>query len=115
MDDEDQIQDPVYIEYQDGRIYKYNPNDPVDEEALANNRSIQCLMCHQCHPKMSVEYFTGQHDGQRYPVYLCLRAVERQRAEEDIDPDESVFDMSRFFAARITPPSRSMQESSPPY
>ena len=117
MDDEDQIQDLVYIEYQDGRIYKYNPNDPVDEEALANNRSIQCLMCHRCHPKMSVEYFTGQHDGQRYwyPVYLCLRAVERQRAEEDIDSDESVFDVSRFFAARITPPSGSMQESSPPY
>ena len=78
VDDEDHIQDPVYIEYRDGRIYKYDPNDLVDEEALANNRSVQSLMCHWCHPKMSIEYFTGQHDGQRYwyPVYLCLRAVD---------------------------------------
>ena len=74
VDDEDQIQDPVYIEYQDGRIFKYDPNDLVDEAALANNRSIQCLMCHRCNPKMSIEYFTRQHDRQRYwyPVYLCL-------------------------------------------
>ena len=31
------------------------------------------------------------------------------------DPDEGVFDVSRFFAARIIPSSGSMQESSPPY
>jgi hypothetical protein len=46
VDDEDQIWDPVYIEYQDGRIFKYNPHDLVDGASLANNRSIQCLMCH---------------------------------------------------------------------
>jgi hypothetical protein len=100
VDDEDAIQDPVYIEYQDGRIYRDDPNDPVDELAIINSRTAQCLMCHQCNSRISVEYFTGQHDGQRYwyPVYICLRAVERQRAEEDINNDEGEFDASRFFA-----------------
>jgi hypothetical protein len=102
-DDGDGIQDPVHIEYRDGHIYRYDPDDPVDETAIANDRTVRCLMCHRCNPRMSIEYFTGQHDGQRYwyPVYLCVHPVERWRAEEDIDANEGEFDASRFFAARL--------------
>jgi hypothetical protein len=97
----DAITDPVFIEYRDGLVYRRELTDNFDlfNEAL---RRMTCRLCNSCHPVVRQEHFTGSDNVEYYyNIFTCRRPVERRLAEEEIDAEESEFDVRRFFAIRI--------------
>jgi hypothetical protein len=94
------IHDPVYIEYRDGLIFRVQPDDDWDvlHETLMEN--ARCFICRHCRPSVRQVIFVGHHSGEEffYLLWTCHTPVERTRAEEDIEDDESAFEVGRFFA-----------------
>jgi len=103
FDDDAPIEDPVFIEYQDGLVFRVQPIEDWDVFHKLLESKAQCPICHTCKPTVRQHIFTGQQTGEAfyYLLWTCRTPVEQQKAEEDIDLEESEFDVSRFFANRI--------------
>src|SRR6202050_3433851 len=107
--EEDEISDPVYIEYRDGlTFHKEEGQDLAEVETQVKRIGslMRCLICHRCHPTTRVVSFTRNQDGAtyHYVVYICRIPVECALAQEEINDDEADFDVSRFFASRTLAP-----------
>ena len=103
FDDDAPIEDPVFIEYRDGLVFRVQPIEDWDVFRELLESRAQCPICHTCKPMVRQHIFTGQQSGEAfyYLLWTCRTPIERRKAEEDIDPEESEFDVSRFFANRI--------------
>ena len=104
FDEDVPIVDPVYIEYRDGLIFRVQPDDDWDVLHETLNENARCYICHRCRPTVRQHKFTGNHSGEEYfyLLWTCRTPVERSKAEGEIEDDEGTFDVSRFFANRIT-------------
>jgi hypothetical protein len=59
------------------------------------------------------EHFTGTGNVEYYyNIFTCRRPVERQLAQEEIDAEESEFNIRRFFAIRINSTSEESDNDS---
>jgi hypothetical protein len=103
FDEDVPIADPVYIEYRDGLIFRVQPNDNWEVLCDILMENARCYICHQCRPTVRQVIFVGQQSGDKYfyLLWTCHTPVEQTRAEADTDDDESVFDVSWFFADQI--------------
>ena len=102
FDGDDDIVDPVYIEWRGPNIHRVGPNDGWDE-VIRLNPEIPCRICGRCRPVLNRAIFVGLHDRCQYfyMTLTCRTPIERSRALADISDDESDFEVSRFFAGRI--------------
>ena len=104
---EDPILDPVHIEYRDGIIYWREPNqteEQLDADLQQAAMGATCMVCHQCHPLVRLEYFVAPSDGTMiyyYILYTCQTPVERNMASGQVSDDAEDFDPQRFFSMRI--------------
>ena len=63
---DDSIIDPAYIEYRDGIIYKWEPNQTEEQINLDLQQAAigaTCMVCNQCHPRVCIQYFVAPSDG----------------------------------------------------
>jgi len=96
FDDDAPIEDPVFIEYRDGLVFRVQPIEDWDVFRELLESKAHCPICHTCKPTVRQHIFTGQQSGEAfyYLLWTCHTPIERRKAEEDIDPEESKFDVN---------------------
>jgi len=65
---DDPIIDPAYIEYHNGIIYRREPDqteEQIDSDLQQAAIGATCMVCHQCHPQVHIQYLMG-------PQYIII-------------------------------------------